>query len=175
MRIVRDKEHSKLFVVSDLNDILLEFGFFADEFVCDFFAKHITIPKEIDSNFFETFQNLFKQHYQFSHTYSYQDQHKIVWLSDQYGNLENSEEVSRISRMILEIGEDDLTFSFQTPFLDQEGYPYSQGMVALSPAGNGSWSKNQDTGKSFQTEFIESFWSILQGKTKQMRKKKSYE
>ena len=160
--VQKDNNKNQLLVVSNEGKVELEFSFFADEFCLFFHTPHVVIKKEENESFYSSFETLLNQSYQFSHPYSYQDENTLVWLSDVSGDLEDPEEADRISRMILHREGDTLSFTLQRPFLEKIGVPVRDGAVAFSPAGNGCYTKNKETGKTLQNEMIECFWNCLE-------------
>ena len=153
-------DHS--FCLVDLDGMLLDMKFYADEFGIMFYHSPITILKD-NSIFSKNLDWLMKQDYAFGHNYSKKDANTLVWLSDQSCDLEDEESVKRVNQLIIEQKEDSFTLSVHNTFLEEIGVVQKPYFVFFSPAGNGYFSRNTKTGRFLQDEMILVFQKSLKG------------
>ncbi len=160
MKILKDIDKHRISIV-DGEKTLAEFGFLADEYTMTFYTdEKIPITMDDDLAFFEGYLNIMLNTYQFSTPLSYQSEDEIVWMSDSYGDIEDDRVCKHKSRFHLEKDSKNLYFSAFTPFLQEKNIHDVQ-VVAFSPAGNGIYSKNNYTGKSFQDDIVSVHQNLL--------------
>lgn len=161
MKVIRDLEQKRIFISSDDDQILMEFGFISDEFMIHLFASQVSISSIDDSNFYDCFSQLFQFDYQFQNPYSKKENQKIEWFSDGYCDFEDSYSVDSMNRLSILEKDNSIIFSCRKPIFEQLGVERSDFVVSFSPAGNGSFSRNLQTGTFFQDDVIHTFWDIL--------------
>ena len=162
MQLVKDIEQHKMFL-KDGDKTLIEFGFVADEYVMVFYTdQRVPIVRDMDSSFYDSFSRLLKNKYSFSHTLSSQDDYQIMWFSDGYCNLDDEWETCVKSRFLLEREGDTLYFSAKNPFFDEHQVHDRIRTVIFTPAGNGYYCQNQETGHSFQDDVIMIHQNLLE-------------
>jgi len=161
MEINRDVQNRKLYIV-DNDEILLQTGKLGADFVIHFHTKDkVVITKELDEFLYLNLKQILKNNYFFGNDpLSYQTDNKIVWFSDCYCNIEDEEERSRISRLIIEYIDNSIELSYENQFY--ENYNINRdGVIAFSPAGNGFYSRNKKTGLTFQDDIVWAFYQTL--------------
>ena len=96
------KEEQKLLLFKD-DELYLTLNFLADEFVCIINKNEPLIIEENDNIiFFNKIKEFMSNNYIFADKFSIKTDDKLVWLSDQYGNLEDEYETDKISRLVIE-------------------------------------------------------------------------
>ena len=155
MKIIKDDENRKISIVEQ-DKILLDMHYLADEFVCKFYSDDpITITEKDDSIFYNGLKELMSNNYLFyNNELSSKTENKLVWLSDQYGDLENKDITDRISRLIIEKKDDSFQIFAYNPFLDKNEIHRRPIVTAFSPLGDGYYAKNMITGGNLQDDFI---------------------
>lgn len=161
MEIKRDIKNKKLYII-DNGKVLLQTGKLGAEFIIHFYTKNkVVITKELDECLYLNLKELLENNYFFRHSnLSYQKDNKIVWFSDCYCNIEDEEEKSRISRLIIENIDDQIHLSYENPFYEKYNIN-RDGVIAFSPAGNGFYSRNEKTGLTFQDDIVWAFYKTL--------------
>jgi len=161
MEIKRDIQNRKLYIV-DNEQILLHTVKLGAEFIIHFYTKNkVVITKELDEYLYLNLKKLLENKYFFNNTpLSYQKDNKIVWFSDCYCNIEDEEERSRISRLIIEYTDNQIELSYENPFYAKYNIK-RDGVIAFSPAGNGFYSRNEKTGLTFQDDIVWAFYQTL--------------
>lgn len=166
MKLIRDKEQYKLQLTDDNGVILLELGFITDEFVFTFYTTMPVVISEFDDEFLYNYlQSIMDNEYDFSNKFSTKKDNEIIWFSDQYCDLENEYETDKINRLTIKKEENKFVLFFDNPFFDKNTIKMSHAMVAFSPAGNGSYSRNLITNSSFQDDIIIAFHNIMNKKS----------
>lgn len=161
MEIKRDIKNKKLYII-DNGKVLLQTGKLGAEFIIHFYTKNkVVITKELDECLYLNLKELLENNYFFRHSnLSYQKDNKIVWFSDCYCNIEDEEERSRVSRLIIENIDDQIHLSYENPFYEKYNIN-RDGVIAFSPAGNGFYSRNEKTGLTFQDDIVWAFYKTL--------------
>lgn len=161
MEIKRDVQNRKLYII-DNNEILLKTGRLGAEFIIHFYTKNkVIITKELDEYLYLNLKDLLENNYFFRHSdLSYQKDNKIVWFSDCYCDIEDEEERSRISRLIIEYTDNQIELSYENPFYEKYNIN-RDGVIAFSLAGNGFYSRNEKTGLTFQDDVVLTFYQTL--------------
>ena len=161
MEIKRDVQNKKLYIVVN-DEILLKTGRLGAEFIIHFYTKNkVIITKELDEYLYLNLKGLLENNYFFNNApLSYQTDNKIVWFSDGYCDMEDEEEISRISRLIIEYTDNQIELSYENPFYEKYNIN-GDGVIAFSPAGNGFYSRNEKTGLTFQDDIKSSFYKTI--------------
>lgn len=159
MKLLKDKE--QIILLSDTGNILLEMKFFMDEFVINIYKSPIIITKDIDVYLFENLKYLMQQDYEFQHNISsYKKKNKLLWISDQYYDIEDEDEVSRVNRLLIEDFEDKLEIKAFNPYFDKIRIKKIY-TIAFSPCGNGVYTKNIKKGTTLQDDIVLVYQNIL--------------
>lgn len=162
MEIKKNISNRKLYIVEEDN-VLLETDHVGGEFViCIRTHTPIAITKEIDEHLYANLKELFYNEYIFdSYGLSYQKDNIIVWFSDQYCDIESEKDRKRINRLILEDKGDEIQISFENPLLNELGRKKKNNFISFSPGGNGAFSKNINSGLTFQDDIVILFENTL--------------
>lgn len=160
MEIIKDDENRKILIVEQ-DKILLDMHFFADEFLCNFYSDNpITIIEKDDEIFYNGLKKLMSNNYLFdNYGLSTKTKTKLVWLSDQYGNLENLSITNMISRLVIEQKDNEYKIFAYKPFYEKNKIYRKPIIISFLPSGNGSYSKNTITGMTLQDDFINLLYS----------------
>ena len=165
MELKRELATHKLYLIENSKK-KLETGQIGAEFgICIYTDSKITITKELDESLYFNLAKLLENKYIFNNNLSYQEENKIVWLSDSYCDIDNKEETDKINRLIIEKDEDKIYISYLNPYLKELGITNKYALIAFSPCGNGFYSENLDTGLTFQDDVILTFKNVLENKT----------
>jgi len=161
MEVKRDIQNKRIYII-DNEQVLLHTGKLGADFIIHFHTKNkVIITKELDECLYFNLKELLENNYFFRHSdLSYQTDNKIVWFSDCYCDIEDEEERSRISRLIIEKINNQIELSYENPFYEKYNIN-RDGVVAFSPAGNGLYSRNEKTGLTFQDDIVWAFYKIL--------------
>lgn len=161
MEIKRDLENKKIYIMNN-EQVLLQTGKLGAEFIIHFHTKNkVIITKELDECLYLNLKNLLENNYFFRNSdLSYQTDNKIVWFSDGYCNIEDEEEKSRISRLIIENIDNQIQLSYENPFYEKYNID-RDAVIVFSPAGNGFYSRNEKTGLTFQDDVVLAFYKTL--------------
>lgn len=143
----------------DGDKVLFQLGFMADEFVWDFYSsKSILLTRDIDESFYNNLNELMNNSYVFGDSLkgiSFKEEERLVWLSDVYCDLSDLESINKVSRLIIEKADDAFKISVENPYIDKFDKDNNRGRcIAFSPAGNGVFTKNIDTGTTLQSDVV---------------------
>ena len=157
MNLIRN-ENSRLELIDNNEEKLLELGFYADEFIFNFFTKTpITISEADDMFLYYNLKNIMDNDYDFQNKLSSKKDNELIWFSDQYCNLDDKEETDRVNRLIIRNYDNKLVISFYNPYFEKNDIKRSSEIVAFSPGGNGQFSRNVATGMTFQDDVVIAF------------------
>lgn len=141
------------------DDLVIEMFFIADEFVWIINSNNIVIDK--DNEFYNYISRIMNNNYVFqSGIPSMKNDFVLVWLSDQYCDIENSDELDRINRLVIEKYEDYFIIRVVNPFLEKMNINRKNYMISFSPLFNGYFSRNVDSGLSLQDDFCIMYQNI---------------
>ena len=101
------------------------------------------------------------QQYVFYCKYAYKTNNKCVWLSEHCFDMENDEEVSKTSRLVIERKEDKFIIYPSIPYIKDNDFPHRNTSVSFAPAGNGYCVKNLKTNTNLQDDIINVFYHTL--------------
>ena len=98
------------------------------------------------------------------------DSHKLIWHSDCYYNPDDEWSIASVS--CLNIERNDFCFKIWcTKKLDEMlDRPYRTYGICFSPAGNGKYSKNLNTGLTLQDDFVTHIYQPLLNKNKVLKR-----
>lgn len=162
MKLKRCLENNKLYILDDKGNKLLETGIIGAEFVLIIYTREpISITKELDKALYENLINIFANKYVFYNSLCFKNEKKILWISDQSFDADDEDQIEKINRLIIEKKDKQIKLSAKNIFMQKLGIPIKTFTIAFSPAGNGHYSKNIETGLSFQDDIIIAFNKIL--------------
>ena len=147
-----DEERGKLEFYKDGLDLIMEMGFIADEFCFKIYTdKKIILTKDnVDKIFYSSLENFMKNKYKFGSTKSFKNDTYFKWYSDCYWDIDKDPNLSRISYLEIELK--DETIEIQA---HNNGYlKIKESCICFSPAGNGQYAVNEETGANLQDDFI---------------------
>lgn len=155
------KEEQKLLLFKD-DELYLTLNFLADEFVCIINKNEPLIIEENDNIiFFNKIKEFMSNNYIFADKFSIKTDDKLVWLSDQYGNLEDEYETDKISRLVIEKKDNQFILYSYKPIFQK--YNIKKPLMNIfSPSRNGRYSENIITGSTFQNDFIFLYQSLCE-------------
>lgn len=168
MELKRNFEAQKIYLVED-EKVLLETGYIGAEFFISLSTeKPLVITKELDEYLYANLEQILANEYVFdSHCLSYKNANKIVWFSDQYCDPEDENQTNMINRLILEKMNGIIKINFENPFLKKYNIKRNGNIIAFSVCGNGFYSKNVNTGLTFQDDIVIAFSNTLKCKYKE--------
>lgn len=141
------------------DDLVIEMFFIADEFVWIINSNNIVIDK--DNEFYNYISRIMNNNYVFqSGIPSMKSDFVLVWLSDQYCDIENSDELDRINRLVIEKYDNYFIIRVVNPFLEKMNINRKNYMISFSPLFNGYFSRNVDSGLSLQDDFCIMYQNI---------------
>ena len=85
---------------------------------------------------------------------SLKDNDQLIWFSDQYCNLEDPNETKRINRLVIKREKDSFVITCVNPFMKENGIKNETAFVMFSPAGNGLYSRNKESGLTLQDDVV---------------------
>lgn len=162
LKLVKDREEGKIKLIDENENVLLSLGFFADEFVYIFNTHNpIIITEDINSVFYSNLQEIMNNEYEFSTELSSKTDKEIIWLSDQYGDLEDKSVTDKINRLVIRKEDDVFIISHKNPYFVKNNIKRSSEIIAFSPGGNGIYSRNLITGSTFQNDIVNMYFNIM--------------
>lgn len=162
MDLIRNKTDKKLELMDNNGEKLLELGFFADEFIFQFFTKTPITILEVDDMFlYYNLKNIMDNDYNFQNELSSKKNNELIWFSDQYCNLDDKDETDRVNRLIIRNYDNKLVISFYNPYFEKNDINRSFAIVAFSPSFNGQFSMNVATGVPIQNDVVMAFQNIF--------------
>ena len=156
----------------DNDNKVFEADWAADEYVWTFHGgKPIVITKEVDECFYNNLEWLMQQEYEFSNNLSYKDKNQLIWFSDQFCNLDNPNEVYRVNRAVIKRVKNSFVISCVNPYIKEFGGKMPDtSYVFFSPAGNGLYSQNKETGLTLQDDIVNMCRDTLDHKPMKLKK-----
>ena len=151
--IAFDEETSELYFYKDGLDLIMEMKFVADEFCFVFHTdKKIVLTKDnINETFYSLLESFIGNKYKFGNTKSSKTDTYFKWYSDCYWDIENDPNLSLVSY---------LEMKYQDESIELQAHPNSRyirtidSCICFSPAGNGQYAVNEETGTNLQDDFI---------------------
>ena len=162
MEIKRNLETKQLYIV-DNNTILLETNYIGAEFIIGIYTnKQIIITKELDEYLYINLKQLLENEYIFNNdNLSYKKDNTIIWFSDQYCDTEDKEQTDKINRLIITKEENKIKINTINPFCEKNNIKKKHNFIAFSPCGNGFYTKNINTGLTFQDDIVDAFYKTI--------------
>lgn len=147
--------------------------FLSDEFIWAFNdSEKISITKDME--LYSLLEYIMNQSYTFSNDQElkdYKDNNKLIWYSDCYYNPDNDMSKKSVSYLTIERINDNFNIYCTKPLDEVYDRPEKHHIIVFSPAGNGKYSKNDDTGSSLQDDIVQNVYYKLLKKEKILNKK----
>ena len=158
MEVIRNKNERCLTFTHE-DKVVMDLRWLHDEFVWMVCSGVVIVTREDDEVFYMQLNSLMNNDYQFfiDNKLSNKSKDRIVWLSDQYCDLEDKESTDRINRLIIERVNETFVIKVENPYLKENGINKSSYAIAFSPSGNGYMVKNIETGTNFQDDIVSLF------------------
>lgn len=131
--------------------VLIEMFYLADEFI--WILKSCDIVISNDDEFYFELEKIMNNNYTFDNKYMFKNNELLIWLSDQYCDIDNEEEVNKINRLIIKKEEDRFVISVSNPYMESLNINGKNHVICFSPMGNGYYSRNLESGLSLQDDF----------------------
>lgn len=155
------REEQKLLLFKD-DELYLKLGFEADEFVCIINKNEpLIIKEEYNIFFYNKIKELMNNNYIFADKFSIKTDDKLVWLSDQHGDLEDEYETDKMSRFVIEKKDNQFILYSYKPIFQK--YNIERPLCNIfSPSRNGRYSFNEKTNRTFQNDFVFLYQSLCE-------------
>ena len=155
-------------ILNDKDEELIEQQFYADEFIWIIKSKEpIILNRENNETFYDELDKIMDSEYVFQEGIpSFKTKHKLVWLSDQYCDLEDIESLSKVNRLVIEKNNDSFIIRVENPMLEKLKIKKRTNIIAFSPSYNGFFSQNVKTKTTFQDDIVHMFQKILNDKSR---------
>ena len=127
-----------------------------DECVWFFKSSEVLIIAE-DEELYEPLISLFLEQYEFnnnSELVSYKNDNELVWYSDCYYNPDDEWSKNNVSYLKIVFTNNTFKIKCIKPLYDIIDKKNKSHVIAFSPLGNGNYSRNINTGLSFQDDFV---------------------
>ena len=147
-----DDETGKIYFYKDGLDLIMEMGFVADEFCFVIYTdKKIALTKDnVDERFYSILESFMKNKYKFGNTKSSKNDTYFKWYSDCYWDIDADPNLSLISYLEIELKDESIDIQAHN-----NGYLNDiDSCICFSPAGNGQYAVNEETGTNLQDDFI---------------------
>ena len=165
------RENNKILILENGKKIL-EMCYIGDEFIIILYKEEpIEITKELDESLYSNFKKILENKYEFNDEYSSQTKGEIIWLSDLYCEMPNQKNVKDINRIVLSDLDDSVIVSAFNPYFKERNIKKGYNLIAFSPKGHGRYSKNLDTGLTFQDDIVIAFDKTLKNEIEDINNK----
>lgn len=137
-----------------------------------FFNSEQVIKLTKESELYELINNLMNNNYLFQNEdlQNYKDETTLTWYSDCYYNPDDEWSLASVSCLNIK-KQDDCIYIWPTKKLDELiDRKHKTYGICFSPAGNGKYSKNVNTGTFLQDDFITMVYQKLLEKNKVLKK-----
>ena len=167
-KVIRDKV---IHFYDAKNNEIMYIDFSCDDCVWYFYSDDI-INISMDMELYHLIDKFMNQHYEFNSDIliDYKDCNRLIWYSDCYYNPDDAISVSAVSCLNIE----RIHIGFKiwcTKKLDEIiNRPNKSQMICFSPAGNGKYSKNVDTGSTLQDDFVTYIYQPLLNRSDILKK-----
>ena len=143
--------------------IIIEMFYMADEFVWVLYSKNIIVNN--DCELYEEICKIMNNNYIFQDNIPcFKKKDMLVWLSDQYCDIDDIESVSRVNRLIIKRFNDSFLISVSNPFFEKNNINKSSYLVSFSPLFNGFYSRNIESGLTLQDDFCIMYQNLFDKK-----------
>lgn len=170
MELIRDLEKRNICLIDNDKKLLETLRLGAEFVICLYTDEPIVITQQTDEYLNKNLKQIMQNEYVFGNNLSYKKGNEIRWFSDQYCNMEDEEETNMVNRLILRDLEDQIQISYENPYLKKLGIKRSKNFIAFSPCGNGFYSKNVDSGLTFQDDIVQAFINTFRKKYNDSKK-----
>lgn len=148
-----DEKTGELYFYKDGLDLIMEMKFVADEFCFVFHTdKRIVLTKDnVNENFYSSLKSFMENKYKFGNTKSSKTDTYLKWYSDCYWDIEHDPNLSSVSYLEMKV---------QDESIELQAHPNCwyvrtiDSCICFSPAGNGQYAINEETGANLQDDFI---------------------
>jgi len=168
LKIIKGKT---IYFYDDANNEIMYIDHSADECIWYFQSESIINITE-DMELYNLLNDFMKNCYHFGDDIlpSYKDRNKLIWYSDCYYNPDDEWSIASVS--CLNIERKDKSFRIKcTKKIDELiDRTYKSYGICFSPAGNGKYSKNLNTGLTLQDDFVTYIYQPLLNKNKILKK-----
>jgi hypothetical protein len=97
-------------------------------------------------------------------------QNEIIWFSDGYCDIDDKESTDRVNRLIIKKDYDSFKIRAINPLLSKLGIDKKMYTITFSPAGNGQYAKNINTGTTFQDDMVNLYINVYNSKSYTLKK-----
>jgi hypothetical protein len=166
MKLVRNDDKKNIILYDENNNRMLELGFWTDEFIWKIYSNQEIILTRDDELFYDNLNNIMGCQYIFSYDgLCSKIQNEIIWFSDEYCDISDKKSTDRVNRLIIKKDGDSFKIKAINPFLSKLGIDKNLYTIIFSPAGNGQYTKNINTGTSFQDDMVNLYLNIYNSKS----------
>ena len=166
-KIIQEKT---VYFCDDLDNVIMYIDHSTDECIWGFYTENI-ITISHDMELYDLIHNFMSQYYEFDVAIlqNYKDKDKLTWYSDCYYNPSDEWSIASISCLNIERNVNGFKI-WCTKELDKIiKRPNKSYGICFSPAGNGVYSKNIDTGSTLQDDFVMYIYQPLLFKNKVLK------
>ena len=167
-KVIKD---NTIIFYDDNGEKLMHIDYSSDECIWYFYSdKEIIVTENME--LYNLLNDLFQENYSFqsSPLNDYKDDTKLCWYSDCYYDPDNLWQVASVSCLNIEKKEDYFKiwcYKKLDEMIDRKDKTYG---ICFSPLGNGKYSRNINTGLTFQDDFIIKIYQKLLCKGKRLTK-----
>lgn len=141
---------------------ILSLGFIADEFILTINTDGII---EINENeeLYEYLNDIFMQNYDFGENFlnDNKTEQELIWHSDGYYNPDDIWSIKALNCLHITFNGEKYNMWCENEIDKQFNRKRSQYYISFSPAGNGKYAKNTNTGCSLQDDFVVDLYQKL--------------
>ena len=163
--------HKTIHFYDDENNEIMYIDHSTDECIWYFHSDNI-INVTADMELYNLLYIFMNNYYDFGDDIlqNYKDSNKLIWHSDCYYNPDDKWSIASVS--CLNIERNDNCFKIWcTKKLDEMlDRPHKTYGICFSPAGNGKYSKNLNTGLTLQDDFVTCIYQPLLNKSKVLKR-----
>ena len=167
-KIISDKT---IHFYDDENNEIMYIDHSTDECIWYFHSDSV-INVTADMELYNLLRSFMTDYYDFNDEIlpNYKDSNKLIWYSDCYYNPDDKWSIASVS--CLNIERNDFCFKIWcTKKIDEMiDRPHKTYGICFSPAGNGKYSKNLNTGLTLQDDFITHIYQPLLTKNKVLKR-----
>ena len=166
---------TKISFYDDSNNEFMYIDYSTDECIWYFDNSNvITITK--DMNLFELLKSIMSQQYKFNEAEilkSYKSNNKLIWYCDCHFNPDDEWSRNSVSYLTIEYIDGVFKLKCTKPLDNIIDRKEKSHVIAFSPLGNGKYTKNIESGLTFQDDFVIMVYQELlkREKVKELRRK----
>lgn len=164
MQLIRDLNQRRLYITEE-DKTILEMGYEADEFAF-IFPDDVVVPitEELDKTLYKSLNRVLDNSYEFYNNCGTQDKDIIVWLSDTAYDSDDEKARKRVNHLYIRREGNTIYLLAENPEAKEKGWPRRYKLIEFSPAGNGAFARNKETGSFFQDDIIQIYQQTLNQK-----------